>query len=397
MRSFVERIAWYRAEQYLARYMPYGIAVAGTYGRTLAVDAITNAVRSHRHVRSGYRVEHGIDIPEGILGAKGHREHQGIFRMLTTSKMREITHFEPDTIITQIPLFAPSAAPWAVSRMLPQMLVLTHVGLEHLDLFMNKDMVTHEYGILANTLTKDGVVVLNADDEELRQLGGTLHHPVITYGVNSRADVRITRAVRAEGGKGLVLEVSLHGMHQEIFLPNLFAKQHISAVAAAIAVAHGMGISLKDAAQGLRLMKPPQGELSQEEGKNHSVIIDDSYNTCPEQLDSSLKTFSTMSCAGRKMLVLGDMDTLASFAIEKHEETGRHASEVAPITIFVGDMMRHAQNAALQSGAKIDTHHFHTSKEAASWLPEHVREGDMVFVSGGKSMQMRKVVASLKA
>lgn len=396
MKSFVERIAWYRAEQYIGRYMPYGIAVAGTYGRTVTADAIAAALRSHRHIRNGYRVEYPIDIPEGILGAKGHKEYQGLFAMLTRSKMRELTQFEPDTIITQLPLFAPHAAPWALSRILPKLLVLTHVGLEHMDLFINKDLIAHEYGVLANTLSRDGVIVLNADDEELRQLRGKLQHPVVTYGVHSSSDIRVTRAVRTEGGKGLAIEIALHGVRHELFLPHLFAKQHVSAVAAAIAASHAMGISPAATIAGLRLLKAPQGEMSEEKSASGVIIIDDSYDTCPEQLESSLKTFSTMPCSGRKIVVLGDMDNLASFAIEKHEEAGRHATSIAPIVIFVGDMMRHAQNAALKSGSKADTHHFISSREAGSWLPEHVREGDMVFVSGGKSMRMNKVTASLK-
>lgn len=397
MRSLLERVAWYRAQQYLARYKPYTIAVAGTYGRELTSDAIVHALKRHRHVRGGYRVEESIDIPEGILGVPNNREREGILGLLTRAKMNEITHFEPDTIVTELPLFVPNAAPWAASRILPRMLVLTHVGLERLDLFMNNDMIVHEYGVVAGMLARDAVVILNADDEELRSLSETMRHPVISYGVHPKADVRISRATRADDGKGIFLEIIVHGHHQEVFLPNLFAAQHVSAVAAAVAAAHGMGIAPKDALSGVRLLKPPKGTLSRVEGKNGTLIIDDSYDTCPEQMESSLKTFSTMKASGRKIVVVGDMDTLASFGIEKHEEVGRKVATLAPICIFVGDMMRHAQTAALTSGIHTDTHHFTSSSEAATWLPENIREGDMVFVSGGKSMKMGKITKSLKA
>ncbi len=395
MRSLREQLAWYRAEQYLARYNPYGIAVTGTYGRTLTSEAIFSALKAHRHVRKGYVVEHSIDIPEGILGAQGHAEHRSILRMLTQSKMREITQFEPDTSIADVPLLVPGFAPWALSRILPRMLVMTHVGLEHADLFMNKDMVVHEYGAVAGTLAKDAVIVLNADDKELRTLSETMQHPVLSYGIHPKADVRITRAVRADGGKGLFLEIALHGKHQEIFLPNLFAAQHVSAIAAGVAAAHGMGISLQDAIQGLQKVQPPNGTLSRMHTKRGWTILDDSYDTCPEQLESSLKSFSTLACSGRKIAVVGDMDNLSSFAIESHEAAGKQAATSAPIVVFVGDMMRQAQDAVLKSGMKADTHHFTYSTDAATWLPENVREGDMVFVSGGKSMKMGKIIKAL--
>lgn len=390
-----ERLAWYRAQEYLARYKPYGIAVAGTYGGEITAAAIEHAIKSHRHVRSGYPVEHSIDIPEGILGARGHREHRGMMSLLVKSKMRELTQFEPDTIITQLPLMRPHAAPLALSKMLPRMLVLTHVDVEQIDLFMNKDMIAHEYLILANTLQRDGVVVLNADDQELRELQEKIDRPVITYGVHPRADVRVTRAVRSKEKNGLFLEITVHGKSHELFLPHLFAKQHVSAVAAGIAASHGMGISPQDAVEGIRLVQPPTGRLSRREGVNSSILIDDSYDTCPAQLASSLKSFATLPCAGRKIIVLGDMDNLASFAPEAHEEAGRQAASIAPIAIFVGDLMLRAQGAAMQSGNKIDVHHFISSSEAAAWLPEHIQENDMVFVSGGKSMKMGKVAKVL--
>lgn len=397
MMKLFERIAWYRAEQYLARYKPYGIAVAGTYGRGIASEAIFSALKSHRHVRKGYSVEHGIDIPEEILGIKKHGKHRGIMRFLAHSKMRELTQFEPDTIITQLPLLLPGAAPKVIHRILPRMLVLTHIGLERVDLFVSKEMIAHEYLALANSLQRDAVVVLNSDNESLRAIQEKIDRPVITYGIHPKADIRISRAVRSENGKGIFLEIIVHGIHSELFLPNMFAAQHVSAIAAAIAVAHGLGISVKDAIHGLRAMQPPKGNLSRVPGINGSSIIDDSANTCPEQLKSSLKSFATLQCTGKKIIVLGDMDNLASLEISCHEDVGKQASEIAPMIIFVGDMMRQAQEVALKSGNEVDTHHFENSSEAASWLPEYIREGDMVFVSGGKSMKMGKIVKQLRA
>jgi UDP-N-acetylmuramyl pentapeptide synthase len=89
------------------------------------------------------------------------------------------------------------------------------------------------------------------------------------------------------------------------------------------------------------------------------------------------------------------MDNLASLAISCHEQAGKQVSEIAPMIIFVGDLMRHAQEAVLKSVQKIDTHHFESSSEASTWLFEYIRESDMVFVSGGKSMKMGKVVKKM--
>jgi len=368
--------------------------VAGKYGREITSDAIFHALKSHRHVSVSAPMQHSIDIPAGILGIRNHKEHRGILRLLTKSKMRELTQFEPDTLITQLPLITPGFATPIIHKILPRMLVLTHVGLERMDLFITKETIGHEYLSLANTLQQDAVVVLNEDDESLRNIRGQIERPVITYGVHPKADVRIARAERSQKNNGLFLEVIVHGKHEEIFLPKMFAKQHVQAVAGAIAVAHGLGIPVQDAMHGLRALKPMRGILSRVSGMNGSIVVDDSLRTCPEQLQSSLKSFATLTASGRKIIVLGDMDGLGVQAIRSHKEAGIQSTS-ANMIIFVGDMMRHAQEAVLQTGQKIDTHHFSTSSEAGAWLPEYIREGDMVFVSGGNSMNMGKVVKQL--
>jgi UDP-N-acetylmuramyl pentapeptide synthase len=394
MMTFRERIAWFRAQQYLARYRPYTIAVTGSYGREIAARAIAYALKSHRHVRNTDSIEHSIDIPGGILGAQSHKEHGGIMQLLTASKMRELRQLEPDTVITQVPLLTPKFAPWALHCLLPRMLVLTHIGREHIDQFGSYDMVLHEYAVLANSLQKDAVVILNCDDPALREIQDMIARPVITYGVNSSADLYMKRAVRQQEGLGM--EVVLHGVHQELFLPYMFARSHVYAVGAGLAAAHGINIQLSEAVESMRLIKTIKGHMSRLHGVRGSTIIDDSIHTVPEQLLASLTSVAKLPHAGRKIVVLGDMEGLGQFTTAQHQEVGTHAAVSAQIAVFVGDAMRQAQDTALKAGTGVDTHHFATSSEAAAWLSDNIREGDIVFVSGGKSMKMQRIVKKLR-
>ncbi len=314
-------------------------------------------------------------------------------RFLTGSKMREIAEIEPDTIIGEVLLERPGYLPYIASSILPRLLILPHIGTEHMDLFGSKDMVAHEYLAVANTLQADGVVVLNADDEHVRELQEHIHHPVITYGMHPSADVRLTRAKRMQG---IFAEFIVHNVHYEAHFPHLVSRQHVAGMLAGIAGAHAMGVDIQDAITGLRNLTPPHGSFLMLSGIKGSRVIDDTADACPEKLESSLKSFATLPCVSRKFVVLADLDNLSQYAIKMHEELGRQAATVAPIIIFVGDMMRHAQAAALKTGTVIDTHHFTTSADAAAWLPDHIRQNDLVYIAGGKSMEMENLIERLR-
>lgn len=369
MPSFSERIALFRIQQYLAKHRPYVALVVGTYGRTLAAQALLFAIGCHRHVRMVFepKKEENSDLSE----------------------------IEPDTVIHELALERPGHLPYIASRILPRLLVIPHIGTEHIDLFGSKDMIAHEYLEVAHTLATDAVVVLNADDEHVRGLKEHIAHPVITYGMHADADIRLTRATRHGQLRGIFLEFILHDVHYEAHFPHLISKQHVAGALAGLAGAHAIGINMKDAIAAMRALQPPRGSFSLMQGINGSSVIDDSADACPEKLESSLKSFATLQSDIRKFVVLGDLENLSQYSIKAHEELGKQVSSVAPIIIFVGDMMRHAQAVALKTGIKVDTHHFKTSADAAAWLPDHIRQGDLIYISGGKSIQMENIIDRL--
>lgn len=382
MMNFSQRVALFRSEQYIAKYRPYVVAVTGTYGRTIAAQALYLAISRHRHVRMGFGIEKEKTI--------------NLLRFLTRSKIKEITEMQPDTIISEISLKYPGHAPYIALRILPRLLLVSNIGLEHIDTFGSKEMIAHEYLAVLASLADDAVVVLNADDAYIRGLKERIAHPVITYGMHANADLRLTRAHRIETSQGIFLEFVLHNVRYEAHFPNLASKQHVSAALAGLAGAHAMAIDMHSAITAIRQLQPPRGSFSLSPGIKKSSMIDDSADACPEKLESSLKSFSTLRSDGRKFVVLGDMENLSQCAIKAHEELGKQAASVASIIIFVGDMMRHAQTAVLKSCKHIDTHHFTTSAEAAMWLPHHIRQGDVVYVSGGENMNMGKILEHLK-
>lgn len=346
--------------------------VVGSYGRTLAMNMIYAALGTHRHVRMGYPVQDTADIPLGILGIDHERKHQNIISFLTGAWQHELHEREPDTIITEVPLLQPGFIPYAASRIIPHVFVLHHVA-----------SLEEEYQEALQYLGRDVVLIANADDEHVLRLTHESPLQTVTYGRSMSADVRIVRTVRGESSEGIFITIEMRGIEHEMFLPRVFAKEHVSAFACAIACAYAQKISIMDAMQGMQHMTMPEGALQKKVGEAGEVIVFERVE-CVAQMIESLKSFASLPHSGRKIIVVGDAEDSLSATSAEYDQLAQHAAQAASFVVFVGDGMREVRQVVNKQYSNVDTHHFATASEALSWLRGHVTERDMVYLSGLK-------------
>lgn len=394
MQSLFTRIAWARVQQYVARYKSVRIAVAGSFGRTLVSDMIYSALREHRHVRNGYPVQDESDIPLGMLGAPHEKQHHNMISFLMGVKHKELIEREPDTLITELPILVPGFAPQAVQKILPRFFVLHRVVFEHLDLFEHENNLFHEYEQVLAGLAPDAVILVNADDKHVGALTQSQEQKKVTYGRTQGADVYLAKAVRGEAGKGIYVEIVVKRKHYEAFMPNLFAKEHVTALLSAVACAHALHVDIKSAIHAMKHTPIPHGALQKVEAKNGAVLLTE-HVECADQAVESLKTLGSLPGTGRKIAVIGDIEHLGAETIAEHERIAVQAGLISPLIIFVGPAMRSARQVVDVQGKSIDTHHFENAEEAGNWIAKHIRANDMLYIAGGVSVNMESIVERL--
>ena len=127
--------------------------------------------------------------------------------------------------------------------------------------------------------------------------------------------------------------------------------------------------------------------LSPVRGVNLS-LIDESYNSNPEALDSVLEDFSGWTWEGRKLVVLGDMLELGESAAEFHRETGRHLAALEiDLVLTVGNLARHILEGAVEAG--MSSHQVFSAQDsltAAKRLRGLVQDGDLVLVKASRGV-----------
>ena len=131
-------------------------------------------------------------------------------------------------------------------------------------------------------------------------------------------------------------------------------------------------------------------------------LIDESYNANPTSMAAALAVLAVAQAndedghirKGRRIAVIGDMKELGPNGAEMHAELAQlEATKTLEEVHCVGPMMGHLHNALPEAQRGIWTQ---TAEEMATNLKGKLGSGDVVMVKGSLSMQLAKVVDSIR-
>ena len=272
-------------------------------------------------------------------------------------------------------------------------LVVTHVGEIPPDVyfFAGEKKDVKKILKLAKELPLGGSLILNFDDETVREIGDKIQLSPLTFGfqeANLRAsDIKLNT--------GTNFKVDYQGNIIPVWLENLFGKENIYAALAAMCCGICFGLNLVEISQALKDFQGLEGKMQLKRGIKDSQILDGSASTSPFAMAEALKILGEMKAEGRKIAVLGDILGIER-AVQAHESIGEKVAEVADLLFTVGPRAKFFAKGAKIRGLE-KTFSFDTSKEVALSLKKEIKKGDLILVNGSKEMKMGEIVKEIKA
>ena len=285
-------------------------------------------------------------------------------------------------------------------------LAVSRIGEYHpeKEFFAGEISEAREIEKLANLLPSRGYLILNFDDETVRDLKNKsiAHH--ITFGFGVRADVTASDIVLTQFPTlGTNFKINYEGNIVPCWLENLFGKDNIYAALAASSIGLALGLNLVKASQALKDFKGLPGTMQLMPGIKNSRILDDSENASPLSMLESLGILKEINGVQRKIAVLGDMLELGKHTQEAHKNIGRIAKEYTDVLIVVGPRAQDIKDGALEvypsSGGRginpANIFEFLDSYHAAEFIKTFVQKGDLVLVKGSQGMRMERIVEAI--
>ena len=351
------------------------IAVGGSNGKT-TTKQIIHTLLSQRFsgVASPKSFNNNIGLPLTLLSVQPQHEY----------------------VVLEVGTNAPGEVEALGQVAAPDIVVITGVGLEHLEFLTDIVHVANEEASLARFVAPDGILLLTNESPELLHALRLTRGPRFTVGhAASGADMEATEIHEALAGTDFVVNgrTAYH-------LP-LLGRHNVFNAMLAIGVARRMGLTDEEIQTGLRAVKPASMRLEPLRIGEH-LIINDAYNANPTSMAAAIKMFATLPLAdagtacSRRVAVLGDMLELGTQSGELHRQMGRLAAEnPIDLLIFVGPLMHHAANEARQKGMAV--HHFSDVGAAGAELPKLLTPSDVILLKASRGTRLEKLLDILRA
>jgi UDP-N-acetylmuramoyl-tripeptide--D-alanyl-D-alanine ligase len=359
------------AKAYRSELPLKAIGVTGSSGKTSAKEMIAAVLGERFSVtKTVGNYNNHIGLPLTVLGAS-RADEVGVFEM-------GMNHAGELALLCDIAC--------------PDCAVITNVGTAHIGFFGTREAIAKEKAVVAEAISAEGFVVLNANDEFTDWMASRCKARVIRAGLN-QGDLQ-AREIKY-GDKGSTFALTHGAVSTRVALP-VHGEHMVTNAVLAAAVGVGLGLSLKECATGLAKTTIPGNRLKiQRLGR--VLVINDAYNANPDSMVAALKTAAHFAVKGRRVAALGRMGELGEHSELGHRQVGRAVAEYEfDHLVTVGDEARLMAEAAHSAGLK-STRQAETHEQAVKALLDYLEPGDLLLVKGSLSSAMDRVVAGLEA
>jgi len=348
-------------------------AITGSVGKTTTKEIVAAMLSSKLRVlktQGNFNNEYGLPLT--------------LFRLEETD----------DAAVLEMGMSFPGELKRLAAIALPDVAVETRVSPAHLLNFSSVDEIALAKRELIEGLRGSAsVAVLNADDPRVAAMAEVAPGRVIFYGVEKPAEFA-AEEIEDRGALGSSFMLVHRGQRTRMEL-SLPGRHVVSNALAAIAAASVWGIGALEAQGVLRNLKTPamRGELIR--FTNGFALINDSYNSSPAALQAMINLLGATPGYQRRILTAGEMRELGPSSPKLHREAGEHTAKIGNIDYVIGVQGDAAQIVAGAEAGGVPREHtkfFAAPADAADFLANFVRPGDLVLVKGSRSVKMERIV-----
>lgn len=372
--AYISSVKFYRSQFNI----PF-IEVIGSSGKTTTKEMIGAVLKEKMSVLVGF---HNYNTPWGvmrnILSLKDH--HQAA---VVEAGMKRLGIINRSSSIIK-----------------PDIGVVTSIHRAHFISLGSVGNIIKAKGELLKHLSKDGILIINGEDENCSKLPlERFKGEILRFGFSDRFDIWASD-IRCEGlktyfkanGEGFEIDCSI----------NTFGRYNVGNALAAIMVGLKVGLSPEEIAKGLSSFKPYPKRLQIVKGIKESIIIDDNFNANPDSTKALLEELPSFTQNRPVILVMGDMerpdDKIEKYAREVHFMIGQ---QIASLNFYrliaIGKWAKEYVKGAISKGVpETKVAYFKTVKEAENDLVNSVIPQSVILFKASVYVDLHKLIYVLK-
>ena len=349
------------AREELKRIGCKSVGVTGSVGKSTTKEMISTVLEStYRIAKTPANHNNDIGMPMAVLNMPLDTE-VAVLEM-------GMNHFREIAYLSEI------------AR--PDVGVIINVGTMHIEFLGSREGIRKAKMEITEGMAPGAPLLLNGDNDLLRQLEEVPAQPITYFGSDSACEVWADKVQQGE-----YLTFTAHWGEVEIPVKMALEGEHFVADAlAAIAVGLKLGVTPEEISEALAAFRNMAGRQEIFRAGEYT-IIKDCYNAGPESMAAALNVLAGRK--GRKIAVLGDMLELGVNAHPEHYKLGRIAAQKADLLFAYGPHGKVVVDGAVTGGMGADCVSAYTDHQVlAEALKKAAKPGDILLFKGSRGMHM---------
>ncbi|NOQ16109.1 MAG: UDP-N-acetylmuramoyl-tripeptide--D-alanyl-D-alanine ligase [Methyloprofundus sp.] len=345
-------------------------AITGSNGKTTVKEMVSAILAVNASVLStSGNLNNDIGVPLTLLRLKGENEFAVI----------EMGANHADEIAYSCHYAKPDVA------------LITNAAAVHIEGFGCIDGVASAKAEIIESLSDNGVAILNADDDYFNLWRAIAwQRNCLSFGLNNIADVRAENISSAIKNEQFISTFDLLINQQKTSINLALAGEHnVKNALAASAACTALGVGIEQIKQGLEQFNAVKGRMQLKVSTEGYQVINDSYNANPASLQVALDAMKETE--KEFWLALGEFGELGAASSQLHTEMGLQIKQAGVQRLFaIGDLTK---NTVAAFGDKAS--HYATQEDLISAVEDEINSNVMLLVKGSRSQKMEVVVDSL--
>lgn len=274
----------------------------------------------------------------------------------------------------------------------PNIMVITNIGLAHLENFKTREGTLKAKTECFEHLKPNATVILNGDDDKLSTISAVQGKAPVFFGLSPEHQAYADE-IEDHGLMGTDCTLHLPAGDIRVHIPVPGIHMVYNALAGACA-GIALGLTLEEIKSGLASLKTIAGRLHMIP-TDSLFLIDDCYNANPVSMMAAIDILATAQT--RKVAVLGDMFELGTNEKELHYDTGVHAAKKnIDVICCIGNLSKHTYEGASTFAQNSIVLYFESKEDFLSKLNQVIQKNDTILVKASNGMHFAQIVSTLE-